>query len=168
VKKNSIKNEDPSINFKLPQELRAQVEKEAKLANSTVSNYLRNHLADFYSGNLYDNKFSFNLSHDVINSAEFLQLLVWIFSKRRNEKCIATNDQLNRYIRTIKKLEGILPDSLVIEFDKVLMDLIRVQSDTSSSRVFIFCGQSTAPRFDYEKLENFVLNEMISYYATKI
>ena len=169
MKKQNIKNEDPSLNFRLPKELRAPVAKEAALLNVTVSNYLRNHLVDFYSGKLFEKEIGFDHSHELINSNEFLQLVVWVFSKRKNEKCKSTNDQLNRYIRTIKKLEGILPDSLVIEFDKVLMDLIRVQGDTSSFRVFKFCGQSyTTPGFDYEKLESFILDEMNSYYAEKI
>lgn len=169
MKKQNIKNEDPSINFRLPKELRDQVAKEAELLNVTVSNYLRNHLDDFYSGKLFKKEIVFDHRYELINSNEFLQLVVWVFSKRKNEKCIATNDQLNCYIRTIKKLEGILPDSLVIEFDKVLMDLIRVQGDTSSYRVFKFCGQSyTTAGFDYEKLESFILDEMKSYYAEKI
>ena len=169
MKKKSINNEDPSINFRLPKELREQIIQEAQLLNSTVSNYLRNHLDDFFSGKLYEKEIVFDQELKLINSAEFLQLVVWVFSKRRNEKCTSTNNELNSYIRTIKKLEGILPDNLVIEFDKILMDLIRVQGDTSQYRVFKFCGQSyTTPTFDYEKLENFVLNDMLSYYATKI
>lgn len=169
MKKKIINNYDPSINFKLPKELREQVAVEAALLNVTVSNYLRSHLVDFYSGKLFEKEIVFDHSHELINSSEFLQLVVWVFSKRKSEKCKSTNNQLNRYIRTIKKLEGVLPDSLVIEFDKVLMDLIRVHGDTSSFRVFKFCGQSyTTPGFDYEKLESFILNEMNSYYATKI
>ncbi len=169
MKKKSINNDDPSINFRLPKDLREKVAKEAALLNVTVSNYLRNHLVDFYSGKLFEKEIVFDHSHELINSNEFLQLVVLVFSKRKNEKCKSTNDQLNRYIRTIKKLEGILPDSLVIEFDKVLMDLIRVQGDTSSFRVFKFCGQSyTTTGFDYEKLESFILDEMNSYYAEKI
>ncbi len=169
MKKKSINNDDPSINFKLPKELREQVVREAQLVNSTVSNYLRNHLVDFYSGKLFEEKSLFDHSLELINSTEFLQLVVWVFSKRNNEICTSTNNQLNGYIRTIKKLDNNLPRDLVVEFDKVLMDLIRVQSEKNTFRSFKFCKSNyDTSLFDYDKLENFLLNEAQSYYAEKI
>lgn len=169
MKKKSINNDDPNINFRLPKELREQVVCEAALLNNTVSNYLRNHLVDFYSGKLFEEKSLFDHSLELINSTEFLQLVVWVFSKRNNEICTSTNEQLNGYIRTIKKLDNNLPTDLVAEFDKVLMDLIRVQSKKNTFRSFKFCkNTSDTTLFDYDKLENFLLIEAQSYYAEKI
>ena len=44
VKKYKIKNEDPSINFRLPEELKVNIYKRVSLENKTVSNFLRDHL----------------------------------------------------------------------------------------------------------------------------
>ncbi len=161
--------DDISINFRIPKELRAKVAKDAELLNITVSKYLRNHLVDFYSGKLFEEKLLFDHSLELINSTEFLQLVVWVFSKRNNEICASTNEQLSGYIRTIKKLDSNLPDDLVVEFDKVLMDLIRVQGEKTTFRSFKFCKNNyDASLFDYDKLEKFLLNEAHSYYAEKI
>ena len=161
--------DDISINFRIPKELRAKVANEAELLNVTISNYLRNHLVDFYSGKLFEEKSLFDHSLELINSTEFLQLVVWVFSKRNNEICTSTNDQLNGYIRTIKKLDSNLPRDLVVEFDKVLMDLIKVQGEKTAFRSFKFCKNNyDTSLFDYDKLENFLLNEAKSYYAEKI
>jgi hypothetical protein len=163
VKKNSINNEDPSINFRLPKELREQVVREAVLLKSTVSNYIRNHLIEFLSGRLYEKEIAFYKSQEFLNTTEFLQLVTWVFVQRKKEKCSATEARLNSYKQTLKKLEGNLPDSLVLEFDKVLIDLLRFQADLSSSRAFEFGGNSyTNPLFDYCKLEHFLLNEINS------
>lgn len=163
MKKKSINNDDPSINFKLPKELREQVIREADLLNSTVSNYLRNHLIEFLSGRLYEKEIALYKKQEILNTTEFLQLVTWVFVQRKNDKCIATEAQLNSYKQTLKKLEGKLPNSIVLEFDKVLVDLLRFQVDLSSSRAFKFGGNSyTNPLLDYSKLEHFLLNEISS------
>lgn len=161
MKKKSINNDDHSINFKLPKELREQVVREAKLVNSTLSNYLRNHLIEFLSGRLYEKEIAFYKSQEFLNTTEFLQLVSWVFAQRKNDKCTSTELQLNSYKLTLKKLEGNLPNPLVVEFDKILVDVLRFQADSSSSRVFKFSGNSyTKPLFDYSKLEHFLLNEI--------
>lgn len=163
MKKKSINNDDPSINFKLPKELRDQVVREAALLNSTVSNYLRNHLIEFLSGRLYQKEISMYKSQEFLNTTEFLQLVSWVFAQRKNDKCNSTELQLNSYKQTLKKLEGNVSNHLVFEFDKVLVDLLRFQADLSSSRAFKFGGNSyTNPLFDYGKLEHFLLNEINS------
>ena len=169
MKKKSINNEDPSINFRLPKELREQVIQEAQLLNSTVSNYIRNHLIEFLSGRLYEKQIAFYKSQEFLNTTEFLQLVTWVFVQRKIEKCSATEAQLNRYKQTLKKLDGNLPESLVVEFDKVLIDLLRFQGDPNSNRVFKFGGNSyTNSLFDYGKLESFLLNEVKSNFIESI
>lgn len=161
MKKKSINNDDPSINFKLPKELRELVLREAQSENSTVSNYLRNHLIEFLSGRLYEKEIEFYKKQEFLNTTEFLQLVTWVFTQRKDDKCSATEAQLNSYKQTLKKLDGKLPNTLVAEFDKVLVDLLRFQADSSSSRVFKFSGNYyTNPLFDYGKLEHFLLTEI--------
>lgn len=159
AKKFKIKNEDPSINFRLPQELKTQVIKEAAFSNKTVSNYLRDHLEEFISGKLFEKEFAYYKDLEFVNSTEFLQLVIFVFGRRHQSLCISTNDQLDRYIQTIKKLELHLPEYLVKEFDKVLVDLIRVRNEVNSERHFYFCGTVISPSyFDYANLESYLLN----------
>ena len=67
----------------------------------------------------------------------------------------------------VHRLQG--DEGASIEFDKVLVDLLRVQGEAGSYHIFKFCETSyRTSLFDYEKLENFILNEMMIYYATKI
>jgi hypothetical protein len=169
VIKKKIKNEDPTINFKLPLELKMQVTKEAQKLNCTVSNYIRNHLIEFLSGKLFEKEIAIYESLEFVNSTEFLQLIAWVLIKKKDEKCNSTEVQLNGYKRSIKKLEGNLPNDIIVEFDKVLGDLIRVQGDKGFIRSFrVFGNGYTKPLFDYDKLEEFLLNEVKSFYSITI
>jgi hypothetical protein len=160
AKRQKIKNEDPSINFRLPEELKAEIYKEASRLNKTVSIFLRDHLTEFMDGSLYAREIAYYKDNSYVNSTEFLQLITWMYSKRNNNTCIASNEQLNKYIKTIKRMDFSIPINLEREFDKVLVDLVRVRDDKGSLyRSFYFCNSSLYDaNFNYEVLENFLLN----------
>ncbi|WP_111710344.1 hypothetical protein [Lutibacter citreus] len=164
AKKQRIKNEDPSINFRLSPEMKKWVINEAISKNVTVSNYLRNHLEKFIDGTLYD---EFNQSDDhlpFLKSIEFLQLITFVFSKRENSKCTSTQEQLSEYIKTIKQMSNEdLPSKIISEFDKVLMDLIKVKNENKKLSYvhFEFCKTSYLDTsFKYKLLEKYLLNEV--------
>lgn len=162
AKKMKIKNEDPSVNFRLTPELKKWIINAAIFENKTVSNYLRDHLTSFIDGTLYDEQVSWYRERTLINSTEFLQLIGFVFSKRKNNLCVSTDNQMDRYIKTIKKMEmQEIPVNLMEEFDKVLVDLIRVKTADRSyfPASFKFCETSFVnPGFDYDMLENYLLN----------
>lgn len=159
AKKQKIKNEDPSINFRLPEELKEKIYKEASIKNKTISNYLRDHLQEFIDGSLYAREISYYRDNSFINSTEFLQLITWVLVKRSNSQCYASNEQLDQYIQTIKKMDFSIPDNIVKQFDYVLVDLIRVRNETGNDRSFYFCGIiGLESKFDYNLLVNFILN----------
>lgn len=159
TKRAKIKNEDPSINFRLPQELREKVLQQAAISNKTVSNYLRDHLTEFMDGSLYAREISYFRDNSFINSTEFLQLITWVMTKRENSKCLSTNEQLDTYIQTIKKMDFSIPQDIVKEFDHVLADLIRVRNETGNDRTFYFCGiMGIDIKFNYNLLVNYMLN----------
>jgi hypothetical protein len=172
AKKQRIKNEEPSINFRLSPEMKKWVINEAISKNVTVSNYLRNHLEKFKDGTLYD-EFNHNNDHlPFLKSIEFLQLITFVFSKRKNDKCTSTHQQLGEYINTIKQMSNEdFPSKIISEFDKVLIDLIKVKNkDKDLSYVrFEFCESSYLnTNFNYELLEEYLLNEvkaMPHYYS---
>lgn len=164
AKKQKIKNEDPSINFRLPAELKTEIYREAAIQNKTVSNFLRDHLREFMSGSLYEKEIAHYKNNSFINSTEFLQLISWVFSKRNESNCVASDQQLDMYVKTIKRMDSNIPDDLVKEFDKVLVDLVKVRNDTSSYRTFEFCRSSAYDsNFKYELLEKFLLNDLKPY-----
>lgn len=170
--KHKIKNEDSSINFRLSPELRKWIVTEAISENKTVSNYLRDHLISFMDGTLYEEQVGWYRDRTLVNSTEFLQLIGFIFSKRKNKECVSTDDQLDCYIKTIKKMEmQEIPNNLMEEFDKVLVDLIRVKKADKRyiSPSFKFCETSyTNPGFNYEMLENYLLNVLKPYHTVVV
>ena len=166
AKKQRIKNEDPSINFRLSPEMKKWVINEAISKNVTVSNYLRNHLEKFIDGTLYD-KFNPNDDHfPFLKSIEFVQLITFVFSKRKNRDCTSTHRQLGEYIKTIKQMSNEdLPSKIISEFDKVLIDLIKIKNENESLSYvrFKFCEISYSnTNFNYELLEEYLLNEVKS------
>ena len=157
MKRVKLKKEDPSINFRLPQELREKVLQKAAIENKTVSNYLRDHLESFLSGKLIEDAIAPYVRHKFINSNEFLQLVVWIYQKR-HEKKYTEDDKFNEvnYIRTLKKIDQFLPTDLAMEFEQVLFDLMRVQKENAYSYRFSENGYHRNDSFNYEKLEKFI------------
>lgn len=164
TKNTKISNEDPSINFKLPENLKDQITREANLENKTVSTYLRDHLEKFIDGSLYEKEVADFKLKSFKNSTEFLQLVTWVFAKRSNNECKTSNVVLNRYIETIKRIDNNLTPRLKQEFDKVLFDLLKVRNEDSSYRSFSFCLISyRSENFDYQVLEDYLLNPGIDY-----
>jgi len=164
AKKQRIKNEDPSINFRLSPEMKKWVINEAISNNVTVSNYLRNHLEKFIDGTLYDEFNHFNDHLPFLKSIEFVQLITFVFSKRKNRDCTSTHRQLGEYIKTIKQMSNEdLPSKIISEFDKVLIDLIKIKNENESLSYvrFKFCEISYSnTNFNYELLEEYLLNEV--------
>ena len=131
AKKNPIKNYDPSINFRLSKELKETIEEKAQSKNLTTSNYVRDLLESVHTGNYCNEKEVKSERESFLYSKEFLQLMIWIYKKRNNKKLEVGKHELNKYIRTLKRVEEYLPQEIVDEFDKVLNDVLLLKADTS-------------------------------------
>ncbi|MEX1382353.1 hypothetical protein [Lutibacter sp.] len=162
AKKQRIKNEDPSINFRLSPEMKKWVINEAISKNVTVSNYLRNHLEKFIDGTLYSEVNKWDEYLPFHKSIEFLQLITFVFSKRKNSKCESTIQQLEQYIKTIKQMDNEdLPQEIISGFDTVLVELIKVKNNDLTNISFKFCGDTFhTPDFKYDLLEDYLLNKV--------
>lgn len=159
--KKSLRKEDPSINFRLPKELRTRILKEADFHNMTVSEYLRQHMETYLNGDLYREKLEYYENNAFINSTEFLQLVVWMCKKRKEEDFDELDKKhQDKYINTIMKISDNLPKNLKDEFEKVLVDLIRVKNDTSYYNTYKFAdfSRSDSTYFNFKKLEEYLLN----------
>lgn len=63
-----LRKEDPFINFRLPQELRTRILKEADFNSMTVSEYLRDQMETFLNRDLYREKLEYYENNAFINS----------------------------------------------------------------------------------------------------
>lgn len=158
AKKNKILNNDPSINLRLPKELKQKIVKEANCHGLTVSKYVRGLLDDYFNGRLFDEELEQYKNYWFVQSPEFLKLVVWMYTKKENNKRFEDVQELNGYISTIKKLEEHLERNLVIEFDKVLQDILRIKTNKSfaSKDYFEFTEDYADNQFDFSLLENYI------------
>jgi hypothetical protein len=117
-------------------------------------------LSNYYDGSLCKNEIAKNERKEFINSTEFLQLVVWIYSIKRSNKFKESDKNIEKYIRTLKKVEEHLPANLVTEFDKVLSDIIRsINTKSIVSKDYTFAdGYHFTPEFNFEILEKYLLN----------
>ncbi|MDV7186109.1 hypothetical protein R3X25_02345 [Lutibacter sp. TH_r2] len=86
-----------------------------------------------------------------------MKLVTWIISQKLDPTCSLSNETLNELIQTLKKTNEHMPLYIVVEFDKVLADLLRVIQEHPSTRSFYFCGTAfTKPTFNYKKLMDYI------------
>jgi hypothetical protein len=156
---NKVKGQT-SINLKLPEDLKQLTKEKADLKQQTVSKYIRELLSNYFDGTLCISEIAKNQRKEFINSTEFLQLIVWMYSIRKSNKFKETPGKLEGYISTLKKTQEHFPKNLVSEFDKVLLDLIRIENENSKySKDYKFAdGYSSNPEFNFEILENYLLS----------
>jgi len=153
-------NEIYSINLKLPEELKRQVKEKANIKEQTVSKYIRELLSSYLDGTLCLSQEAMNQRKEFINSTEFLQLIVWMYTIRKEKKFKETPEELDGYIRTLKKIDQHLPREIVMEFDKVLSDVLRVKGEPSRyPKEYKFAvSYSSTPEFNFNLLENYLLS----------
>lgn len=149
-----------SINLKLSDDLKEKIKSKADAKQQTVSQYMRQLLSNYYDGSLCKNEIAKNELKEFINSTDFLQLVVWIYSKKQSNKYKEGDKNIVNYIRTLKKVEEHLPTNLVTEFDKVLSDIIRSTNTKSIvSKDYTFAnGYHSTPEFNFKILEKYLLN----------
>lgn len=150
----------PSINLKLSEDLKEKVNQRAAQKQQTVSKYIRELLSTYFDGTLCRSEIQRHAKKDFINSTVFLQLVVWMYSKRKTNGFKEKPEELDAYIKTLKNVEQHLPKDLAVEFDKVLFDVLRVKGETLKySKEYRFAdGYSSSPEFNFELFEKYLLN----------
>ena len=161
--KKSITDEDATLNFRVSKVLKATIVAKAEKENITSSKYLRNLLESVHNGSYCHQDKMKSEREDFLFSKEFLRLIVWVYRKRENNKREVDKNDLERYIKTLKRTENHLPKSLVFEFDKVLKNLLVVRdSNGYDGDHFDFSkNYSNDKKFNYEKVEKFLLDENV-------
>lgn len=161
-RKPKLENSDPSINFRLPEELKRKVEKEAQGSTMTVSKYLRKLVGEVMDGTICEEVEKNNDRDNFLRSLEFLKLVVWIYSKKGiNYECKESLEELGGYLKTLKSVDEYLPKEISAEFEKVLFDVLRVKSEKQEKSYrpdFKFSkGYPLQQSFDYTKWEEYML-----------
>lgn len=160
-RKPKLENSDPSINFRLPDELKLMVEQAATKERITVSKYLRGLVAGVMDGSFCEEAVMTIERNNFLSSMEFLKLVVWIYAKKESNKFDESAEEMDGYIRTLKRVDDHLPRAICSEFEKVLLDILNVRAE--SNRVsyeldFKFCrNHYNGQMFDYGKWEEYIL-----------
>ncbi len=158
MKRNKIKNEDVSINFRIPRALKAKIINEASVRNITISKYLRETLEEIH-GDLEERPKEFlSETKDYLFSKEFVRFVFWIYRKLKDNNR-EEDDDIDGYIDLIKGVGKYLPSDVVCELDKVLMDLLRIRTAIGIDGKYYRFVDSYADdkRLNYKKLEDFFL-----------
>ena len=129
--KKKIKNNEPTINLRLPQKLKDIIIEKAEEKNITKSAYLRDLLEKVHSGEYCYKEDVRSKMESFLYSKEFLQLMIWIYRKKEIRELEIEKNELDRYIKTLKNIDGHLPQKITREFDKVLKDVIDLRDDNS-------------------------------------
>jgi len=157
MKKQKIKYEESTLNFRVSNELKSTILRRAQEMNITSSKYLRAVLEEAHSATPH--KFEEKQLTKIFLSIDFLKLMVWIYNKRESSKLVESKEELIGYTRTLKRLDGHLPDEIVTEFDKVLTNIISIKKDrTYGVEHFDFPDSYDVNlRFDFKKVEQHLL-----------
>ena len=129
MKKGKIKYEESTLNFRVPDEVKDKIVQKAQQENITVSRYLRQILEEFLNGTLRKSETQVKEQPPFLSSIEFLRLMIWIYNKKTDNKLTESNEQLSEYTRTLKRLDGHLPEEIIKEFDKVLTNVITIKKN---------------------------------------
>ncbi|WP_178989725.1 hypothetical protein [Winogradskyella schleiferi] len=164
MKRDKIINEDVSVNFRIAKPLKAKLLSKASGKNMTLSKYLRDVLEEIHNDKIVLEE-SISRNKDILFSKEFFQFIFWIYKKKR-DKIREESDDIDGYIKLIKRLGESLPVEIVQELDKVLFDLIRIKSAYGSDKEYYQFPDSYSDdiRLDYDKLEYFFIGHDFTKY----
>lgn len=160
MKKPKKRYEESTLNFRVPNELKFTIANKAQEMNITVSKYLRKLLEEVHDGTLVRQDIKVKERPAFLSSIEFLKLMVWIYQKRQDNKLMESEEELAGYVRTLKRLDGHLPDEIVREFDKVLTNVISIKKNEKYyTESFAFSNPySSDNKFDYGMVERYLLS----------
>jgi hypothetical protein len=143
------------LNVRISQELKNNLEKQSEEEGVTISDLIRNIL-----NNHSDNETSNLLDMDYLyHSNQFLYLITWMFEKRDCAFDGKTEIELLRIksIVTDVMREQSFPSDLKLEFEKVLVDLVRYINNYNAERMqFHFCKPNHSESFNYSMLIEYI------------
>ena len=143
------------LNVRISQDLKNKLEKQSKEDGATISDLIRDILNN-YTENEDSN---YSLTDDLYHSNQFLFLITWMFEKRDCGLDGKTEFELQRLKSIVTKVicEQSFPNDLKLEFEKVLVDLVRFISNYHAERMqFHFCKPNHSGSFNYSILIDYI------------
>ncbi|OMP31627.1 hypothetical protein [Mangrovimonas sp. DI 80] len=156
--------DDQSVTFRIPRALKNKINQRAEMKGVRLSEYLRELLTSVVEDRVCQGereRIKELENQTFLSSKEFMQLLVWMYSKREAQKYNKETDYLDDHIKTLKQVGDHVPVDLSKEFDKVLKSLLSIDRDNSYSTYDFIKGYGEKEKFDFEKLEKFLLSKPI-------
>ena len=148
------------LNVRIPQDLKNKLEKLSVQNNASTSDILRDILSNHFD--YVENEAPDYEDEDYLyNSNQFLFLVTWVFEKKfccydgHSERDL--HSLKNTVIDVIK--EKSFPTDLKLEFEKVLVDLVRYLGDYHSENNHFRFGRSNySSTFNYDILINYIFS----------
>ena len=168
MKRDKIKKDDVSVNFRVEKPLKTKMLSAAKEKNMTLSKYLREVLEGLYDEAMPKPREFPSETERFLFSKEFLQFVFWVYSKKQDKER-GEHDDIDGHIKLIKRAGGILPDAIVKELDKVLVDLFRIKTASGFDKKYYQFPDSYNDdrKLDYKKLEEFFTGQDFMKYLDK-
>ena len=160
------KSEDPIVTLRMPVELKSEIQERAKKKGLTLSMYVREVMTEVVEGTICKvekDRIKQLEDKEFLRSREFMQLIVWMYTKRQKKEYDKDRDHLDDHIKTLKQVGDYVPKPLSVEFDKVLKSLLSIDRENRySTYAFIGTGYNPTNEFDFETLEEFLLKRPIT------
>ncbi|WP_053990085.1 hypothetical protein [Mangrovimonas sp. TPBH4] len=157
--------DDQSVTFRIPRVLKNEINQRAEMKGVRLSEYLRDLLTSVVEDRVCQaerERIKELENQKFLRSKEFMQLVIWMYSKRVAQKYNKETDYLDDHIKTLKQVGDHVPMALSKEFDKVLKSLLSIDRDSIFSVSYDFIkGSGNKQKFDFEKLEKFLLSKPV-------
>ncbi|WP_053970246.1 hypothetical protein [Mangrovimonas sp. ST2L15] len=163
--KSTSQEKEPTVNFRVSEDLKLAIIQKAGEKRQTVSAYLREVLEDVHLGSYCQKELNLYHEFEFAYSPEFIGLVMWLYRKRYVQDFEESDLEIKRYIKILKSIDDQLPESLQVEFDKVLLELMELIREDKDHKhyTYRFPGSSIKEwKFDYSLLENYFRNKIKS------
>lgn len=144
-----------TLNVRISQDLKNKLEKQSQEDGAAISDLVR----DILNNYIENEDSNYSLTDDLYHSNQFLFLITWIFEKRDCSLDGKTEFELQRLKSIVTNVisELSFPDDLKLEFEKVLVDLIRFLNNYHDYNMrFYFCKPNHSSSFDYSLLIEYI------------
>ena len=144
------------LNVRISKDLKCALENQSIENEVSLSDMVREIIENHFNNT--DNE-----RNDFLNSNEFLLLITWLFEKRScayDGNSEAQLQEIKNILLNAIKSENI-PNNLMAEFEKVLIDLVRYINTYHDVRnMFTFCKPNQTGSFDYDILIEYIFSNV--------
>lgn len=156
-----------NLNVRISNKLRDMLTDDSDQKGISLSDNVREVLTSYCEQEQYeeiDNQTLFDNNYP--NSNEFIYLVSWMYDKQKDHRHLGSeNDLQDLKIIVLEVIKNnCFPNDLKREFEKVLVDIIRLINEFGSgNKKFRFCIICSDDSFDYVILGDYIYNRAFEY-----